>query len=110
MDNGGLEVMEFGAIVELIGSVGFPIACAILLGVFIFKIYTDSNADNKANMEQVQARCKEREDKLYKFLEENTAINAKFAEIIARYETKLDEIKADVKEIKTDIIEMKAQQ
>lgn len=102
--------MEVGAIVELIGSVGFPITCAILLGVFIFKIYKDSNADNKANMEAVQARCKEREEKLYKYIEEASAINAKFAEIIARYETKLDEIKADVKEIKTDLIEIKAQQ
>ena len=86
--------MDMTVITELIATLGFPIACVIALGVFIFKIYTDG---------------KTREEKLYSFLEDTAAINAKFAEIIARYETKLDEIKADVKDIKTDIIEIKAQ-
>lgn len=84
--------MELATLIEIISTLGFPIACVIALGFFIFKIYSDG---------------KTREDKLYTFLEDTAAINAKFAEIIARYETKLDEIKQDVKDIKTDIIEIK---
>ena len=85
-------------ILEVIGSVGFPIACVIGLGWFIYKFYTDYTADSK-----------EREEKLFEEIRENREINGKFAEIIARYETKLDEIITDVKEIKEDVIEMKTQ-
>ena len=102
--------MDFSMITELIGTVGFPIACVIVLGVFIFKIYKDTQAQtkesmeqSKANMEQVQTKCQEREEKLYGFLEGYATTNSKFAEIIARYETKIDEIRADVKEIKEKI-------
>lgn len=61
-------------------------------------------------MVAVQARCQEREDKLYAQLEKQNTINGRFAEIIAQYEVKLDEIKEDVKEIKKDIIEIKVNQ
>ena len=101
--------MEIATFIELISTLGFPIACVIVLGIFVFKIYKDTTKENKETITEVQARSKEREDKLYGFLEDSAAINAKFAEIIARYETKLDEIKQDVKDIKTDILEIKAQ-
>ena len=29
--------MEIGLIVELIGTVGFPIVCVLALGIFVFK-------------------------------------------------------------------------
>lgn len=90
--------MDMNVILEVIGSVGFPIACVIGLGWFIYKFYTDYTADSK-----------EREEKLFEEIRENREINGKFAEIIARYETKLDEIITDVKEIKEDVIEMKTQ-
>ena len=62
------------------------------------------------NMEALQERCKEREDKLYEEIKEGREINGKFAEIIAKYDAKLDEIISDVKDIKDDIVEIKAQQ
>lgn len=96
--------------VEMISTLGFPIVCVLAMGAFIYKFYNDYTADTKANMEAVQARCKEREDKLYEEIKENREINGKFAEIIAKYDTKLDEIMSDVKEIKEDIIDIKAQQ
>lgn len=77
------------AFVELIGSVGFPIACVIAMGWFIFKIYQKSI---------------ERENELRDEIKENQKINSKFAEIINRYSMELGEIKHDVKEIKEDII------
>lgn len=95
---------------EMISTLGFPIVCVIAMGAFIYKFYTDYTTETKANMEAVQERCKEREDKLYEEIKEGREINGKFAEIIAKYDTKLDEIIADVKEIKEDIIEIKVQQ
>jgi hypothetical protein len=34
--------MEVGAFVELVGTLGFPIACVIGLGVFIYIIYKNA--------------------------------------------------------------------
>lgn len=75
--------------VELITTVGFPIACVIAMGWFIYKIYQKSI---------------DRENELREEIKENQKINSKFAEIINRYSLELGEIKEDVKEIKQDII------
>jgi hypothetical protein len=77
--------MEIGVLVELITTVGFPIAICIALGWFIWHIYKQSVV---------------REDKLMEEITENRLINTKFAEIIAGYEITLGEIKTDVKDIK----------
>lgn len=90
-------------IAELIPTLGFPIICVLGLGWFIYKIYNDTTAANAANMEKVQQRCQEREDKLYAQLEKQNEINGSFATIIAQYEVKLEEIREDVSEIKTDV-------
>lgn len=92
------------AIAELIPTLGFPIICVLGLGWFIYKIYNDTTAANAANMEKVQARCQEREDKLYAQLEKQNEINGRFATIIAQYEVKLEAIREDVAEIKNDVI------
>lgn len=76
-------------IIEIITTVGFPIACVIVLGWFIYKIYNQSIA---------------REGELRAELKESQKINGKFAEIINRYSLELGEIKQDVKEIKEDLI------
>ena len=90
-------------IAELIPTLGFPIICVLGLGWFIYKIYGDTTAANAANMEKVQARCQEREDKLYSQLEKQNEINGRFATIIAQYEVKLEAIREDVAEIKSDV-------
>jgi F0F1-type ATP synthase membrane subunit b/b' len=75
--------------VELITTVGFPIACVIAMGWFIYKIYQKSI---------------DREEELRDEIKENQKINGKFADIINRYSLEIGEIKSDVKEIKEDII------
>lgn len=95
--------MELATIAELIPTLGFPIVCVLGLGWFIYKIYTDTTKANAENMEKVQARCQEREDKLYAQLEKQNEINGSFATIIAQYEVKLEAIREDVSEIKTDV-------
>ena len=92
-----------GAIAEFIPTLGFPIVCVIGLGWFIYKIYTDTTKQNVENMEAVQARCKEREEKLYSQLEKQNEINGKFANIIAQYDVKLDTMQSDINDIKQDV-------
>lgn len=103
--------MEFAALVELIPTLGFPIVLVLILFMFIYKIYNDMEKSkteaatlNQQNMEAVQARCAERETWLQGVLKEAHETNAKFAEVIAKYEAKLDKIQEDVEEIKQEIV------
>ena len=77
--------MEVGVILEVISTVGFPIAVCLALGFFVWTIYKQSVV---------------REEKLMAEITENRLVNMKFAEIIAGYEVTLGEIKNDVKDIK----------
>ena len=89
--------------VNLISTLGFPIACVVAMGAFIFYIYKQTTKENATNMEKVQARCKEREDKLYEELALSREVNGKAIATIAKYAEKLDVIQKDISEIKTDI-------
>ena len=96
--------MEFlTMLIELIPTVGFPIVCVIALGAFVFYIYKQTTKENAANMEKVQARCKEREEKLYQEIKENREINAQAIATIAQYAEKLEVIQEDIREIKTEV-------
>ena len=81
--------MDIAIILEIIGSFGFPIAVAIALGWFVYKIYKASE---------------KREAELRAEIKENQTINSKFADIISKYSVEITEIKTDIKDIKEDII------
>lgn len=81
--------MDITVFTELIAAVGFPIACVLALGVFVYKIYNQSVKREETLMQEIAL---------------NREINGKFAEVIAQYEIKLDEIQTDVKDIKTTIL------
>ena len=87
-----IVIMDLDAILNIISSVGFPIACAIALGIFIWKI-TITMITNQ----------KEREDKLYNELAECRSVNEKAIATIAQYADSLSTIKQDVSHIKNDI-------
>lgn len=87
----------------MISTLGFPVACVIALAAFIFHIYKQTTKENAANMEKVQARCKEREDRLYAELAKSQEVNSKAIATIAHYAEKLDVIQKDISDIKTDI-------
>lgn len=95
--------MEVATMSELITTLGFPIACVVAMGAFIFYIYKTWTQENKENMERVQARCKEREDKLYEEIAKNREVISSAITTIAHYVEKLDIIQKDVSDIKTDI-------
>lgn len=95
--------------INVISTLGFPVACVIAMAAFIFHIYKQTTKDNATNMEKVQARCKEREDKLYAELAQSREVNKKAIETIAHYANKLDVIQQDIHDIKTDITIIKSQ-
>lgn len=80
--------MDYTIFVELISTVGFPIALVIVMGIFIYKIYTQSVKREELLMEEIKV---------------NRETNAKAIETIAHYSEKLEVIQADINEIKTDI-------
>ena len=80
--------MELATVVELIGTLGFPIACCLALGLFVWKIYKQSV---------------ERENKLMAEIIENRIVNEKAIETIALYAERLTHIEGNVEEIKTDV-------
>ena len=84
--------MELPVILELVGTLGFPIAAVFVMAWFIYRIYKASE---------------KREEELRSELKENREINGKFAEIISRYSVEITEIKTDIKDIKNDIIIIK---
>lgn len=96
--------------INIISTLGFPIACVVAMAAFIFYIYKQTTKENADNMEKVQARCKEREDKLYTELALCREVNSKAIETIAHYAEKLDVIQKDISEIKTDITIMRSQE
>ena len=95
--------MDFSSIMSIIGTVGFPIAACLVMGWFIFKIYSNTTKENAANMEAVQARCKEREERLYEQIKESQKVNAQAIATIALYSERLGVVESDVKEIKEDV-------
>lgn len=95
--------MDIATITSLISTVGFPIAAAIAMAWFIYQVFKKTTEQQDRNMEKVQARCKEREEKLYQEIEKNRKVNEKAIETIAHYAEKLDTIQNDISEIKTDI-------
>ena len=88
--------MDLDAILNVISSVGFPIACAIALGIFIWKI-TITMITNQ----------KEREDKLYNELALNREITGKAVETIALYAERLNNIEDNVEDIRNDVLIIK---
>lgn len=77
--------MDIAFFVELIGTLGFPIAVSIALGIFVFILWKQSAEREKALMAEITA---------------NRQVNEKFATIIAQHEIQLEEIKTDVRDIK----------
>ena len=102
--------MEIATIVELVSGVGFPIAACVGMGYFIYYMVKKNSETNAANMQKLQARCIEREEKLFDEIKECREINGRAIETIAHYAEKLDTIQQDVKEIKNDVISIMAKQ
>lgn len=81
--------MDITVFVDLISTLGLPIALVIAMGIFIYKIYKQSIV---------------REDKLMDEIKVTREINAQAVETIAHYAEKLETIQTDINDIKTDVL------
>ena len=91
--------MDITAIETMISTMGFPVACCVALGWFIYKFYNDYTTDSK-----------NRENKLMEFIKEEqiqmqslVATNAEFVEVLNSYKADIEEIKHDVNDIKNEL-------
>ena len=84
--------MELAVIIELIGTVGFPIACVLALGFFVFKLWQQSA---------------EREKTLMAEIAENRLVNQKAIETISQYAERLNHIEDNLTEVKSDVVYIK---
>lgn len=94
--------MDLAMIEQIITSFGFPIACVIALGIFVYIIYKDTNKNHKADIEKMS----ERENLLYQEIGKNREVIAQAIATISKYAEKLEVIQSDVNEIKTDVIKI----
>jgi len=76
-------------ITTIIQNLGFPIACVVACGWFIYKLWDQQTADK---------------EKLYIELEKSREATTKAIETIQIYADKLDVIQSDVKEIKERVV------
>ena len=81
--------MEVNWFVELISTLGLPVALVIAMGLFIYRIYK---------------RSESREDDLRAEIKENQKVNAQAIATITLYAERLGTIESDVKEIKHDVM------
>ena len=91
--------MDITTIETMITTVGFPIACVIALGWFIFKFYTDSTKQSMERENELMIFIKEEQTQMQKLV----ATNAEFVEILNSYKKDIEEIKHDVNDIKTEL-------
>jgi preprotein translocase subunit YajC len=80
-------------LLSAIPTVGFPIAMAIAMGVFIYRIYK---------------RSEQREDILMEEIQKTREVNAQAIETITKYADSITTIENDISEIKTDITILRA--
>lgn len=81
--------MEVQLILEIIATVGFPIAACLVLGWFIWKLYKQSE---------------KREETLRNEINEGREINREAIKTLALYAERLGVIETDVRDIKNDIV------
>lgn len=80
--------MDVATIVDLISSLGFPIALVIAMGWFIWTIYKKSE---------------QREDALRSQIIESQKVNAEAIHTITLYAERLGVIEEDIKDVKHDV-------
>ena len=85
----------------IISTLGFPIACVLAMGYFIYVAF-----------KMFMAKSDKREDRLYELIADNQATNEKllatnagFVDVLDKYNADLSGIKADVSDIK-DFLEL----
>lgn len=98
--------MEIEAISTLISTLGFPMATAIVLAYFMYKMIHINNQRTEALLASIQDTNARREERLLNELAECRIVNETAIQTIASYSEKLGAIQRDVSEIKTGITQL----
>lgn len=99
--------MDYNSVIDLITTLGFPIACVVALGAFIFYVYKKQSEKIATYIGKIQEDAKAREEKLYEEIALNREISGKAIETIALYAERLNTIEGNVEGIKNDVLVIK---
>lgn len=93
-------------VVQIIQTLGFPIACVVALGVFLYKIINrdkDEAADREARLIDVNEKISDSLQKVADTIEEQNHINSELSEtnrmLVDKIEGKLDSIDTDIQQV-----------
>lgn len=93
-------------VVQIIQTLGFPIACVVALGVFLYKIINrdkDEAADREARLIDVNEKISNSLQKVADTIEEQNHINSELSEtnrmLVDKIEGKLDSIDTDIQQV-----------
>lgn len=76
--------------ITAIQTLGFPIACVLGMGYFIFHIWDRQTKEWQAQSEAMAERCQKREDKLYEQIDKFSNTMNSFNETLIRIDTRLE--------------------
>lgn len=93
-------------VVQIIQTLGFPIACVVALGVFLYKIINrdkDEAAGREARLIDVNEKISNSLQKVADTIEEQNNINSELSEtnriLVDKIEGKLDQIDTDIQQV-----------
>lgn len=81
--------MDAQTIQSLISTLGFPIACSIGLGIFVFKIWKAQREDNNAQLAKMSESCLAREERLYEQMDKYNETLSDAVETLAKIDTRI---------------------
>ena len=81
--------MDAQTIQSLISTLGFPIVCSIVLGIFVFKIWKAQREDNNAQLAKMSERCLAREERLYQQMDKYSQILSGAVETLTKIDTRI---------------------
>lgn len=93
-------------VIQIIQTLGFPIACVVALGVFLYKIITrdkDEAAGREARLIDVNEKISNSLQKVADTISEQNHVNSELSEtnrmLVDKIEGKLDQIDTDIQQV-----------
>lgn len=93
-------------VVQIIQTLGFPIACVVALGVFLYKIINrdkDEAAGREARLIDVNEKISDSLQRVADTIKEQNHINSELSEtnrmLVDKIEGKLDQIDTDIQQV-----------
>lgn len=93
-------------VVQIIQTLGFPIACVVALGVFLYKIITrdkDEAAGREARLIETNEKISNSLQKVADTISEQNHVNSELSEtnrmLVDKIEGKLDQIDTDIQQV-----------